>query len=71
MTFWFLENDPNKCRVDNGNGFVPDIDCKDCSTPPKQKCADGYIMRPSFIYHNSKECTKIGCLRPSGNQKSY
>ena len=64
MLFLFLENDPSKCLEDDGNGFVPDNDCIDCTQPPKQKCADGYIMHSSLISYNSKQCTKIICTKP-------
>ena len=67
ISFWFLENDPNKCLEDDGNGFFPDNDCIDCSKPPKQKCANGYIMSSALISYGSKQCTKITCTK-SGNQ---
>jgi len=58
------ENDPSKCLEDWGNGFVPDNDCIDCDKPPKQKCADGYIMNSSLIYDPPSQCTKITCTKP-------
>jgi len=59
-----IENDPNKCLEDNGKGFSPDSDCIDCSKPPKQKCANGYIMSSALISYGSKQCTKITCTKP-------
>ena len=67
MSFWFLVNRPNKCLEYDEKGDFPDNDCIDCSKPPKQKCADGYIMNSSLITYDSKQCTKITCTK-SGNQ---
>ena len=57
-----LDHDASKCLEDNGKGLKPDYDCIDCSKPPKQACADGYIMSPSLT--PSKRCTKITCKLP-------
>ena len=64
-----IGNDPSKCMEDRGNGFVPDDDCITCEKPPKQKCADGYIMDSTLIYDPPNQCTKITCTNP-GNQIS-
>ena len=53
-------HDPSKCLEDKGQGLKPDNDCVDCLKPPKQGCADGYIMNSSP--HNG--CTKITCTAP-------
>ena len=54
-------HDSSKCLVDNGNGLQPDNDCRDCSKPAKQSCADEYIMTSSIL---SNGCTKITCKFP-------
>ena len=56
-------NDPSKCLEDNGQGFILDNDCIDCSKPPKQGCADGYIMNSSPY----DGCTKITCTAAPGH----
>jgi len=60
-------NDPSKCTEDRGNGFVPDDDCITCEKPPKQKCADGYIMDSSVISDPPNQCTKITCTNPDSS----
>ena len=53
-------HDPSKCLEDKGQGLKADNDCVDCLKPPKQGCADGYIMNSS-PYNG---CTKITCTAP-------
>ena len=56
-----VAHDSSKCLEDNGNGLQPDSDCRDCSKPPKQACADGYIMTSTTL---SNGCTEITCEFP-------
>ena len=63
------EQDSSKCLEDNGKGLKHDNDCLDCSKPPKQGCADGYIMNssPHGRQHDNPRyaiCTKITCTKP-------
>ena len=54
-------HDSSKCLEDNGEGLLPDSDCRDCSKPPKQACANGYIMTSSTLANG---CTEITCEFP-------
>ena len=56
-----VAHDSSKCLEDNGEGMQPDSDCRDCSKPPKQGCANGYIMSSTTL---SNGCTKITCEFP-------
>ena len=49
------------CLEDNGEGLIPDNDCISCMQPPKQGCADGYIMHDVPL---NNSCTQIICTRP-------
>ena len=60
------EQDPSKCLEDNGKGLKHDNDCLDCSKPPKQGCADGYLMNSS----PHGKCTKITCTQVPGHNPS-
>lgn len=51
-------HDSSKCLEDNGNGLLQDLDCKDCSNPPKQACANGYVLK---VTANKNGCTTISC----------
>jgi len=64
------DHDVSKCMENNGAGMKPDADCRDCSQPPKQACADGYIM--SSLYPPSRRngrCSDIICTPPAGHYK--
>ena len=58
--------DSTKCLEDKGQGLQHDNDCIDCLKPPKQGCADGYLMNSSP--HNG--CTKITCTQVPGHNPS-
>lgn len=54
--------DASKCMEDNGSGMKLDRDCTDCSNPPRQACADGYVMSS----RKARYCTRITCTPPEG-----
>ena len=60
------EHDSSKCLEDkDGKGLKPDNDCIDCMKPPKQGCADGYLMNSSPHPHPTYgACSKITCTVP-------
>ena len=65
---FFIGHDPSKCleeHVSNGLGLQPDNDCLTCDNPPRQGCADGYIMDVfPTSWNNDHGCTKITCTKP-------
>ena len=62
LKFYFIGHDPKKCLEDNGDGFDEDDDCGDRDKPPKQKCADEYIM--VMVGQVNPYITKIACSKP-------
>merc|ERR1712110_8461 len=61
------QHDATKCLENNGRGLLQDLDCRDCSLPPRQGCADGYIMTSNFLGTDGQglQCTDITCARPN------
>ena len=58
-------HNPSKCLEDKGQGLKPDNDCVDCMKPPKQGCADGYLMNSYQHSHPTYgTCSKITCTVP-------
>ena len=51
-------SDVGICLEDNGEGLIADTDCISCMHPPKQGCADGYIMHDVPL---NNSCNKIMC----------
>jgi len=56
-----VQHDSSKCLEDNGNGYLPDNDCIDCTLPRKQACADNYW---STNVPTTNSCNEIWCFKP-------
>jgi len=54
------QHDSSKCLQKDGSGYHPDIDCTDCSYPPRQACANNYVLS----LKKRHPCSVINCTPP-------